>query len=311
MKKALIREPRFFKESTYSNKEIDLFQNPALLAANAHVTPPASLSPSFPASNPFSPSGKTKTKQPQPTKLHRFFKSLGLDHHNWLLEEFSFSMNKISLAGLIFGLMVLGSLFFVIGFLAAIATFGTNNSAAPTTWASANTASTNSQPSALGRVASSIGGSIVRDKVARLESHLGGGALSSVVTKVPPSLQPFAAQAQNQLAIKSQQRINNVAESGIAGAFSPSSFGRAQNRPSRQQDIQQQPAAPNAPLLRRPPAPIFAPKNPQQQAGQQPQYRRVYPPPAPQVQQPPALQYYQQQPQPGAAGQPVYPERRY
>lgn len=39
---------------------------------------------------------------------------------DWTIEELNFSMNKISMAGLIFGLMFLGSLFFLIGFLVAV-----------------------------------------------------------------------------------------------------------------------------------------------------------------------------------------------
>lgn len=39
---------------------------------------------------------------------------------NWTKEELNFSMNKISMSGLIFGLMFLGSIFFLIGFLVAV-----------------------------------------------------------------------------------------------------------------------------------------------------------------------------------------------
>ncbi|MDP2193139.1 MAG: hypothetical protein Q8K36_01235, partial [Alphaproteobacteria bacterium] len=39
---------------------------------------------------------------------------------DWTNEELNFSMNKISMAGLIFGLMFLGSIFFLIGFLVAV-----------------------------------------------------------------------------------------------------------------------------------------------------------------------------------------------
>lgn len=56
---------------------------------------------------------KTKEK----TTIYHF---LERSKKNWTTEELHFSMNKISMAGLIFGLMFLGSLFFLIGFLVAV-----------------------------------------------------------------------------------------------------------------------------------------------------------------------------------------------
>jgi len=55
----------------------------------------------------------TKDKTAVYTFIERFKK-------DWTIEELNFSMNKISMAGLIFGLMFLGSLFFLIGFLVAV-----------------------------------------------------------------------------------------------------------------------------------------------------------------------------------------------
>lgn len=43
---------------------------------------------------------------------------------HWCNEELQFSMNKISIAGMVFGLMVLGTLFFVGGFLTAFIFYG-------------------------------------------------------------------------------------------------------------------------------------------------------------------------------------------
>lgn len=208
-------------------------------------------------------------------------------------------MNKISLTGLIFGLMILGSLFFVIGFLAAVATFGTGAPSTPTTWATANNQESSSKPSIVGRLAGAVGGKLVHDQAIRLESRFGGGALSKVVNKVPPSLQPFAVQAQNQLAIKSQQRISSAAiggSSGIAGAFSPSTFGTAQQRPIRQNNPPSSPIGARQQPLRQYP-PVFAPKNVQPSSAQQPQYRRIYPHPQRQAQpqQRQMQQNYQQQ----------------
>jgi hypothetical protein len=45
-------------------------------------------------------------------------------YKTWIKEELNFSMNKISMAGLLFGLMFLGSVFFLIGFLVAVNLYG-------------------------------------------------------------------------------------------------------------------------------------------------------------------------------------------
>lgn len=55
------------------------------------------------------------------TQDNRFFKHSNL---SWLEEEVPFSMNKISIFGLIFGLMFMGALFFLTGFLAAVSMLG-------------------------------------------------------------------------------------------------------------------------------------------------------------------------------------------
>ncbi len=55
------------------------------------------------------------------TQDNRFLKHSNL---SWLEEEVPFSMNKISIFGLIFGLMFMGALFFLTGFLAAVSMLG-------------------------------------------------------------------------------------------------------------------------------------------------------------------------------------------
>ena len=45
-------------------------------------------------------------------------------YFTWIKEELNFTMNKISMAGLLFGLMFLGSIFFLIGFLVAVNMYG-------------------------------------------------------------------------------------------------------------------------------------------------------------------------------------------
>ncbi|HCU06448.1 MAG TPA: hypothetical protein DIC42_02540, partial [Holosporales bacterium] len=62
------------------------------------------------------PHERTNTKK-EKTAAYNFIERFKKD---WTTEELNFSMNKISMAGLIFGLMFLGSLFFLIGFLVAV-----------------------------------------------------------------------------------------------------------------------------------------------------------------------------------------------
>lgn len=179
-------------------------------------------------------------------------------------------MNKISLAGLVFGLMVLGSLFFVIGFLSAIATFGTGSTSTPPSWANINQAASDSQ-NAFGKLAGAIGGKLLHDQAIKLESKLGGGALAKVVHAVPPSLQPFAAQAQNHLALKAQQGISGLSANIQNGGFGPRRFGAAHYGNTPRYQPQSPLPAPAIPQRKVPPA--FAPHPQQQQYAGQPLYR--------------------------------------
>ncbi|CAO5681768.1 MAG: hypothetical protein HEEMFOPI_00608 [Holosporales bacterium] len=68
---------------------------------------------------------KSHRKNDQSLTLRTFYDHwIGLFYKNWIREELYFSMNKISLAGLFFGLMFLGSIFFMIGFLVAVNLYG-------------------------------------------------------------------------------------------------------------------------------------------------------------------------------------------
>jgi hypothetical protein len=60
------------------------------------------------------------------SKVIELFQEQGLAnfYQSWMKEELNFAMNKISVAGLFFGLMFLGSLFFLIGFLVAVNLYG-------------------------------------------------------------------------------------------------------------------------------------------------------------------------------------------
>ena len=178
-------------------------------------------------------------------------------------------MNKLSLAGLIFGLILLSSLFFTIGFLASIATFGNGSNASQPTWATANSPELGKPSSFIGKLPVAIASSLLHDQAIKLESRLGGGIFSKVTNKVPMSLQPFAAQAQNQLTIRSQQNIRGITQSAVnkvSGVFSSNSFGSAQRYRPRQ-------GAETAPPSR----PAFAPPKSDNRTRQaQPIYYRNY-----------------------------------
>ncbi|HXF90404.1 MAG TPA: hypothetical protein VNJ29_00575 [Candidatus Nitrosotenuis sp.] len=173
----------------------------------------------------------------------------------WLLEELSFTMNKMSLAGLVFGLMVLGTLFFVIGFLAAVTTLSTPSpSLQPqTSWSSASTAPTMQQtpqhPGLIGRIA----GKLIRDEAVKVESKMGGGALGGAITQhVPAPLQPFAQQAQNKLTMSVQQNVNKLASAVTPGSRPQHPFHPNQQAPTSPQmplaaPHQQQPLTPTPP----------------------------------------------------------------
>lgn len=59
---------------------------------------------------------------------HQWYKAW---YKTWIKEELNFSMNKISMAGLLFGLMFLGSVFFLIGFLVAVNLYGAKHVVGP------------------------------------------------------------------------------------------------------------------------------------------------------------------------------------
>lgn len=140
----------------------------------------------------------------------------------WLSQELSFTMNKMSLAGMVFGLMVLGTLFFVIGFLAAVATLGpTPQATQHNSWATVN--GPTGAGAAGGGLVGRIAGKLIHDEAIKLESKVGGGVLGGAITQhVPPALQPFAQQAQNKFAMAAQQNINRAANPMITGVRGPS-----------------------------------------------------------------------------------------
>jgi hypothetical protein len=211
-------------------------------------------------------------KKPKQRSSQRMIRS-------WLLEELSFSMNKMSLAGLVFGLMVLGTLFFVIGFLAAVATFGTGK----TTTHSWTDASMQHHQQAQGKpgIFGKLAGRFIQEEAIKVESKLGGGVIGGVIAKhVPAPLQPFAQHAQNKIAMTSQQAVNRVANVAIGNTNQPYMTTHPQNTPGAVS-----PFAPQPRVMA--PAPYIPSPNYQQPRPMQPGSQ----PPPPGYQQPQGMNY--------------------
>lgn len=246
-----------------------------------------------------------KTRQ----RRHRY----GLWH--WL-EELAIIMSKMSLFGLFLILTLLGSVFFGVGFLAAVSNVqekGNNNPS----WQQASACHTGNdgsgKPNPFLKAASGIASTLVDQKVASIESKLGGGALNKVIEKVPPSLQPFALQMQNKFAQQSQSVVSSGGRA-IKGGFKPSRFGGTPPPPPPAQIASTTPSAYHQ---------VFGSPQPQQQTGPaQPAslqklspaqmsfqqaghvYDKAVAPPAPMPQQGYAQPMYAQQPQPNGYIQP-------
>ena len=64
-------------------------------------------------------------QQRKPTKSNQRTHTYGFIYR-WIYEEVRISMSKMSIASLVLGLLFLGTLFFIIGFLAAVSTIGSS-----------------------------------------------------------------------------------------------------------------------------------------------------------------------------------------
>lgn len=249
---------------------------------------------------------------------------------HWL-EELAIIMSKMSLFGLFLILMLLGTVFFGVGFLAAVSNVQEKPTSHPN-WQQASACHTASggggKPNPFLKAAGGVASTLVDQKVASIESKLGGGFLNKAVEKVPPSLQPFALQMQNKFAQSSQAVVSSGGRA-IKGAFRPSRFGDTPPPPPPAQVTTSTPPAYH-PIFGTPQSqPITAGQPPSmhqlnpsqksfQQAGQVYDKAMATPQSAPiqaqgyaQPQQPMAYgyqpQYGQVQPQPQAyAPQPVY-----
>ncbi len=179
---------------------------------------------------------------------------------HWL-EELAIIMSKMSLFGLFLILLILGTVFFGVGFLAAVSNVQEKSNNPSWQQASAcHTANGAGKPNPFLKAASGVASTLVDQKVASIESKLGGGFLNKAVEKIPPSLQPFALQMQNKFAQNSQAVVSSGGRA-IKGSFRPSRFGDTPPPPPPLQVATTTPPAYH---------PIFGGQQPQQSAAGQP-----------------------------------------
>lgn len=210
------------------------------------------------------------------------------------LGEYLLSMTKASLFGLVFGLMLLGILFFMAGFLVALSTIEPPRpAAAQPTWAEMSAppghASHGSPFKGI-----PILGTMARAQTAHLASHA-GVLTKGIVGKVPAPLQPFANHLQSQQIQATQRVIHQTAEGH------PPGFGPAAAPPSSRPppaafapppaQSPYQPAPPMAPPSGMIPSPQPYPGGVPPQPYYGPPQPMMPPPPGPAMQGYPAPQY--------------------
>jgi hypothetical protein len=204
--------------------------------------------------------------------------------NRWVNEEVRLSMSKMSIMSLILGLLFLGALFFLIGFLAAVGTLKSEEVAQSSkgAWEASNAPAQEEHPKggkgpggALEKIAGGVVGGIVGKELAPLSKAIGtaGG-------KVPAPLQPFARYGIG--SANSQVR-------GATRAVNP--FAPQRGRPPQEQQPyggpQQQQVGPQ-----QYPGPAGYPS--QMAIPSQGGYAQGYTPQQQQImQQPPQQQYYQ------------------
>lgn len=130
----------------------------------------------------------------KPVKPNQGARANGFIYH-WIYEEVRLSMSKMSIVSLVLGLLFLGTLFFIIGFLAAVTVIGSSTTGggnSASAWQASNTQSDGkkSDGKGFGHVVNSIGSGIVGKAVGHQIGSLGKVVGTSAV--VPKSLQPFA-----------------------------------------------------------------------------------------------------------------------
>ena len=204
---------------------------------------------------------------------------------DWLNEELTLTMSKLSLLGMVFGLMFMGALFFVVGFLSAVTMYGTGkpDSSAQVqpaqAWAAHSQQAQQAQPHPHGGgMASGLVGSLTGFEARRASNVVGRsttGATLGALSHVPAPLRPFASHA----LMSGTGGATKSVTHGIYGAAHTAAnpFGRnAAHYPAPQPmpyPTQNQPQQYSAPAYAPVPAPI-----PYGQPAQLPPQQYSYPP---------------------------------
>ncbi len=215
------------------------------------------------------------------------FKEIPFINH-WIIQEFWFAMNKLSIFGLMMGLMFLGALFFAVGFLVAYKTFPESPKPPTQTWAQASQSappqSKNGERSDLSRVASRAVAEKQHEFLANVVSRV-EGTLGIAQSKIPAPLQPFANYA-----------ANRVHTNAVGGIYAASRYSRQEAKKFFQGQVAQPPSSPMPPQN-----PQNGPYQGQNQLPPQTQHPlpQGYAPPAPpHPSMPSQIHSHQQMPQP-------------
>jgi len=253
-------------------------------------------------------------------ELRTSYKGMGI--YRWVNGEIKLSMSKMSIMSLVFGLLFLGFLFFIIGFLAAVATLVPNDRPdAHSAWQASNTpqdqgTGTGKLGFMAGRVAEGYIGNSVRKQLAPVNRALGGAA-----AVVPRPLQPFARYGMGKIHMEATSAVRQV-----------NPFAAHLRRRERIPAVDQQPYSPvqspprilqqyptQQPQAYGPPGIYHSPQVDHQVPSPVPQeapigmrgYVPAYPPPQQQQQQPIMMQQPYLQPSPQAmVSQPAMPPQQ-
>ncbi|MCE3231314.1 MAG: hypothetical protein K0R52_1242 [Alphaproteobacteria bacterium] len=156
--------------------------------------------------------------------------------HRWVYEEVRLSMSKMSIMSLVLGLLFLGTLFFIIGFLAAVATLKQDDAGhARSAWQASNTQAQGGQGGRkLGAMVGSAGSSLVGNEVHKQLAPL-GKVMGTASAAVPRPLQPFArygvGSAQTEVRSVGKQ-VNPFMPYRRIGASEQQTYGGVQQQPS-------------------------------------------------------------------------------
>jgi hypothetical protein len=255
---------------------------------------------------------RTLAKQPIFPQTHaRSWKMVWMDllqkkwvetfFNNWIVQDFWFVMNKLSIFGLMMGMMLLGAMFFGVGFLTAYKSFSPTTPASAHPWHQAN----GSQPVTAGASSgagqsglSHFGGEIVERYTQNASLHganIALGVVGRMQSKVPAALQPFA----NHAAARASTHV-------VGSAFDASRLAKENTQKilsHPRQMIGEGAAGPTSqggPMGQGGVSPMYVSQPQQPQQYGQPQY--VYP-----GQQPAYTHQQHYAPQPQSSGQQYYP----